>query len=154
SDPYRNKGLAFPPVQALSEAGLTAVGQPLRAGCDAPTQPLHAHRLSDDPKSRFYNLYLSEPFALVYERMSIDDVTSLQTEDGKARPVIWSGYGLRAFIDPSASTDPVVGAFAASSDPANLRLKLPAAAQVECYPGAYIVGPNPPPVGGNIAVPG
>ena len=155
-DPYRNKGLAFPPVQALSSLGLNGIGQALRDSCDAPTTPVTAYRLSDDPKSEFYNQYLSEPFALTYERMSIDEVKQLATAGGRPRHVLWSGFGLRAFIDPSAATaqDPAVGSFAAEMDAANLRLRYPAAAQVECYPAAYIVGPNAPPVGGELSVPG
>ncbi len=153
-DPYRNKGFAFPPVQAMSSTGLEGIGQALREECDAPTMPLKAWRVSNDPKSDLYNLYLSEPFALTYERMSSAEVQELQQVDGRPRHVLWSGFGLRAFIDPSASNDGVVGAFAAIPDAPNLRLKSPAASQVECYPGAYIVGPNPPPVGGDLAVPG
>jgi RHS repeat-associated protein len=153
-DAYRNKGFAFPPVQAMSGSGLQGIGQALRPNCDAPTMPVKAYRVSNDPSDELYNLYLSEPIALVYERMSTGEVEGLQQVDGKPRHIVWSGFGLRAFIDPSASNDGAVGAFAAVPDVPNLRLNCPASGQVECYPGAYIVGPNPPPVGGDLAVPG
>lgn len=153
-DPYRNKGFAFPPVQAMSSAGLEGIGQALRPNCDATTMPVKAYRVSNDPLSDLYNLYLSEPFALTYERMSSAEVQELQEVDGQPRHVLWSGFGLRAFIDPSAGADGVVGAFAAVPDAPNLRLNCPAASQVESFPAAYIVGPNPPPVGGDMAVPG
>jgi RHS repeat-associated protein len=153
-DSYRNKGFAFPPVQAMSSTGLDGIGQALRPDCDAPTMPVKAYRVSNDPTNDLYNLYLSEPFALTYERMSTDEVEELQEVDGRPRHVLWSGFGLRAFIDPSAASDGAVGAFAAVPDAPNLRLNCPASGQVECYPGAYIVGPNPPPVGGDLAVPG
>lgn len=153
-DAYRNKGLGFPPSQALSASGLNGIGQPLRPDCDAPTAAVKAYRLSDDPLSALYNTYLSEPFALTYERMTIDEVRTLQTENGRPRHVLWSGFGLRALIDPGAASDPAVGAFAAVPDVADQRLRYPAASQVDCFPGAYIVGPNPPPFGGDLAVPG
>jgi RHS repeat-associated protein len=157
--PLKNKGRDFAPVRAISDKGSQLLKQQARDGCDAPIGELTAYRLAGEQEknSPFYNLYLSKPFALVYERVSADDLSTLKKDVD--RELIWSDFNLEAFIDPEMQSNPVLGPFAArvggdSSSGLDLVLIPRASVVAESFPGTYIPGPNPPPVSSPEKMPG
>lgn len=157
--PLRNKGRDFPAVRAVSAAANSAIFQRERAGCDAPVREFRAFRLSDDPASEFYNLYLSEPFAVTGDRL---DLTRLQEiQETMSRVVLWSAFGLSAFIDSSMDTNPVLGPYAAritgfdpSAENGDVLIRPRVEATVETSPASYLPGDRPPPVNGHVEAPG
>jgi RHS repeat-associated protein len=154
--PLRSKGRDFAPVRAVSEATSTALKQSVRDGCDAPIEVLKAYRLSDQVDDPEYNVYLSEPFALTYEKITAVEINTLT--EAPARRILWSAYYLEAFIDPEMDINPVLGPFAARVTGADsgqdLILQPRASVVAETFPATYIPGPNPPPATGGEAVPG
>jgi RHS repeat-associated protein len=150
--PFSNLGLGFAPVRAVTSETLEQLGQQPRPNCDAPMRPLTAHRMSDDPKSLFFNRYLSRPFAVVYERVSLAELTALQGE--LDREILWNGAYLRAFIDPKEGTDAAVGAFAAKFVGDTKSIRPIAGLAAPTLDLAYIMGGNPPPAGGYFSMPG
>jgi RHS repeat-associated protein len=154
--PLRNKGRGFAAVRAASPTAQSQLGQEPRQGCDALSDALTAYQLSTDPKDPLFNLYLSKPFALVYEKISIDEVNTLRGD--LDRELIWSDFYIEAFIDPEMQNNPVLGPFAARVTGAAEgldRILLPRASAVaETFPGTYIMGPNPPPVTSAMKIPG
>lgn len=155
--PLKNKGRNFAPVRAVSNHGSQLLGQTARAGCDAPINALTAYRLAgNDPKDPFYNVYLSKPFALTYERIPEADINNLKnTLD---REILWSDYYIEAFIDPQMQFNPVLGPFAAqvggAGNGTDNVLQPRSSVVAESFPGTYIPGPNPPPVSGPDKMPG
>ncbi|MFO1460688.1 MAG: Ig-like domain-containing protein [Verrucomicrobiota bacterium] len=150
--PVANKGFRFPPVRAVSELTLGQLDQKLRPTCDAPIRSLPAYRVSNDPGSPFYNYYLSRPFALIYEDISLEDLKRLQGE--LDREILWSSDYWRAFIDPVEAGRPVVGPFAAAVD-RDRKVVVPIASQtVRSFPASYVAGRNPPPAGGHSTLSG
>lgn len=157
--PLKNKGRDFAPVRAISDKGSELLKQKARDGCDAPIGELTAYRLAGDGDiaNPFYNLYLSKPFALVYERIGADEISTLKQQVD--RELIWSDFNLEAFIDPDMQNNPVLGPFAArvGADPgsgSDLILLPRASVVAETFPGTYIPGPNPPPVSSPEKMPG
>ncbi len=155
--PLKNKGRNFAPVRAVSTLASQQIKQEARANCDAPINALTAYRLSDDVKDPFYNVYLSKPFALVYERIEPSEITTLQGQI--ARELVWSDFNLQGFIDPEMGTNPVLGPFAAKTSTSDgvggEPILVPRAVVVaESLPGSYIPGPNPPPVSDPEKMPG
>ncbi|MCC6619867.1 MAG: Ig-like domain-containing protein [Deltaproteobacteria bacterium] len=147
-DPYTPRGRGFAPVHALS----AAAADDLRQGgaprsCDAPVEPLKAWRLSDDKADPRFNLYLSDPIAFTYERMTDAEVAAVSTN----RVVLWSGHAVRAFIDPDEDA-PALAPFAAEITGG--RLSPGASTVAETYPAEYVLGPNPSPVSGDMKLPG
>jgi len=150
--PVANKGFRFPPVRAVSLFTLNLLDQKLRPTCDAPIRSLPAYRVSNDPNSPFYNYYLSRPFALIYEDISLEEIAALKTE--LEREILWASDYWRAFIDPVERPRPVVGPFAARVD-ADRKALLPLASQtVRSFPASYVAGRNPPPAGGHSTLSG
>jgi RHS repeat-associated protein len=150
--PLGNLGRSFPPVRAATAETLESLGQVPRPGCDAPTQSFTAVRLSDDRQSPYYNLYLSRPFALTYERLSASELQALQDE--LPRAILWSGHFVRAAIDPQEDFDPSIGAFASKVDVDQKVVRPGASIVARSLPAPYVVGPNPPPPAGAIDAPG
>jgi RHS repeat-associated protein len=157
--PLRNKGRDFAPVRAISDKGSQLLQQRARDGCDAPISELTAYRLAGDQEksSPFYNLYLSKPFALVYERISADEIKTLKMDVD--RELLWSDFYIEAFIDPDMQNNGVLGPFAAhvgadSGSGSDLIVLPRASAVAESFPGTYIPGPNPPPTGDPEKMPG
>ncbi|MDW8382032.1 MAG: Ig-like domain-containing protein [Verrucomicrobiota bacterium] len=149
--PMANRGRGFAPVRAMSDQALGLIQQRARAGCDAPIPVLRARRLSDDWRDPLYNVYLSQPIALVTQKTTPEELAALA--QNPVRVILWSGFYLRAFLDPSVS-HPAAQPFAAIVDP-NRKVVLPRASVVaETLPGGYQMGPNPPPPGGALDVPG
>lgn len=155
--PLRNKGRDYAAVRAVTASAAASVEQSERVGCDAPIREFRAYRLSDDPKNEFYNLYLSDPFAVVAERAPLADLEAVQL--ALPRAVLWSAFGISAFIDPTMATNDVLGPFAArpsgragSTD--DLAIQPRTEARAETFPGTYIPGPNPPPVNHQESIPG
>jgi hypothetical protein len=101
--------------------------------------------MSDKPGSRYYNTYVSEPFALVLEEMSAAEVEMLR--DG-GRQVFRSGHFIQAFIDASEESNQAIGAFAAALDRGSKRLRVAAGASARGLPTDYVMGVNPPPIVG------
>ena len=150
--PLRNKGAGFPAVRAASPRVLSDLKQQVRASCDAPIHALEAFRLSSDKRSRFYNLYLTRPFALVYENITKAELTTLQS--ALNREILWSGHYLRASLDETVADQKAVGAYASSVDTKRLVINPGPYVVAESLPADYIMGPNPPPVTGAGLVPG
>lgn len=146
-----NFGQGFAPVRALSDSTQTAINQTPRP-CGAPIQSLTAYRMSNDPHSAYYNRYLSIPFAVITETVTAADLLRLTAEYGP-RQILFSGAELRAFIEPSQSSDvnagPVIGAFAAQIDPRSKIIYPISSVVASTVNRDYIVGDNPPPPGGS-----
>jgi len=157
--PLNNKRLGFPPVRAMSTQALAAIKQKPIPDFDAPIRTLTAYRLVADKGHPAYNIYLSRPFAVTCEGMTLADLQALQEESD--REILWSGRYLQASLDFSMAPgsgqetgNPVVGPFAGSFDPSR-SLILPGASVVaDCYAADYIVGPNPPSPAGYALAPG
>jgi RHS repeat-associated protein len=150
--PFPNLGVGHAPVRALSAQAASEAGLRARQDCDAPIASLSAWRLSDDPMDDFYNVYLSRPFALMAnEIVSPAELAELQSQ--LDREILQSGAGLRAFIDPEESSNRVLGPFAARIDSTTKRVQPVAATSVLSLFHPYIMGDNPPPAGGFIAMP-
>ncbi|RIL05408.1 MAG: hypothetical protein DCC71_10465 [Proteobacteria bacterium] len=147
-----NPGRSFAPVRAATPDTLLRLGQEPRGGCDAPIDRFTATRLSQDKASPYYNLYLSEPFALVYERLSEAELGALRGTP--PREILWSGHFVRASIDPSLASDARVGAFASNVDDAEKVLRPGASVTARALAAPYVVGPNPPPPAGAVSAPG
>jgi len=150
--PLPNKGAGFPPVRAVEEVTLNAMGIKLREECDAPVRSLAAYRMSDDPASLFYNQYLSRPFVVVYESMSLADLESRKIEAD--REILWSGATMRAFIEPNELRNGPIKRFAAQVDTDRNVIRPLAAGSAATLDVSYIMGPNPPPPSGDEALDG
>lgn len=150
--PMPNKGMGFPPVRAVSSQALEALDIRLREMCDAPIRELAAYRMSDDPTSPFFNQYLSRPFVVVYESMSIADLNLQRLEAD--REILWSGAALRAFLDPTEIGNNAIKPFAARVDSERKLISPIASITVPTLDVGYAMGDNPPPVAGSDALPG
>jgi len=150
--PLPNPGLGLPPVRAVAAQTLAALKQEPRPGCGAPIRPLTARRLSDDPASPYYNCYLSKPFVVVAESVSLRELSALQAE--LDREILWGGAWLRAFIDPAEASNPAVGPFAAQVDAARKLIRPVAQAMARTMNAHYAMGANPTPVTGAETLPG
>jgi RHS repeat-associated protein len=152
--PLANLGAGFAPVRAVSQSTQTAIGQVPKPGCGAPISALIAYRLSANVNSIYYNYYLSEPFAMITEAVSINDLTIAQRNAGVDRQILFGGFQLRAFIDPDETNNAVLGPFAAQADP-NRQLIYPiSVTSLPTVDRSYIPGHNPPPPGGAATLPG
>ena len=149
-EPIPRKGFHFAPTQALRETTLSDMGQTPRSGCDAPSNPLRAFRLAADPRDPLYDVYLSTPFALTTEEVKEADLKSLRANP--EREILWSGYFLRAVLEPSLSSNPQLSPWAAEVKEKRLRPR--ANVFTRTLPGDYIVGSNPPPPNGYPEAPG
>ena len=150
--PLRNKGFGFPPVRAMHSETVSAIGQDPRENCDADIGSLKAYRLSSEPSSLYYNFYLSEPIALVYESLSNHEITNLKaTLD---REILWSGSFTRVSIDPSMEDNEVLGPFTSAVDHTKKVINPGVGAIAKTLPADYIMGPNPPPPVGHFKAPG
>jgi RHS repeat-associated protein len=140
-----NKGFLFPPVHALSGEALADLGR-VPEEEDAPVRSCRAWRLSNNPGSEFYNVYLSRPIALVYEEMSKEDLVSVQA--ALDREILWSGHHLRASIDPSMAGNVVFGPFASRVNMLSRRFEPGPSIIATTFPADLIMGPNPFPITG------
>lgn len=147
--PLRKRGFLFPPVHALSASTLEKLGQTPKPS-DAPVSAAPAYRLSNNPGSAYYNVYLSCPLALVYEEMSKPDLARLDAD--LPREVLWSGDSLRASLDPATATNSVVGRFAGEVNASTRRIDPGAMTLAFSFPADYLQGPNPHPVTGGANV--
>ncbi|MBN9690461.1 MAG: Ig-like domain-containing protein [Verrucomicrobia bacterium] len=145
--PLPNKGAGFPPVRAVEELTLEVLGMKPRPGCDAPVRSLTAYRLSDDPANPLFNRYLSRPFAVVYESLSTDELMDLRSIAD--REVLWSGASMRAFIEPNELANVPIRKFAAEVDTSRNVIRPRAYSSAATLDVSYIMGPNPPPPGGD-----
>jgi RHS repeat-associated protein len=147
--PLRKRGFLFPPVHALAPETLTDIDQ-VPGADDAPVRASVAYRLSSNPASDLYNVYLSRPFVLANEEMSKAELAAIQNEVD--RDVIWAGDYLRISIDPSLKDNQVVGAFASRVE-ANTRQILPGVELVvPSFRGEFIQSPNPGPMFGGVRI--
>ena len=147
--PLRKQGFLFPPVNAFSSSALAALEQTPSAE-EAPVRSSKAWRLSSNPGSPFYNLYLSRPFALVGEEMSKDELAAVQSE--LDRDILWSGAYVRASFDPSLKDNPVLGKFVGKISPEDSVHYPGAEALAYSYPADYIQSPNPGPIIGGVTL--
>ena len=142
-------------VRALTVLGLRAPATVpsglVRDAMRSLDRQVRALSALNDPRSLYYNRYLSRPFAvLANEALSPADQLRLQQQ--LDREILHSGAGIRAFIDPGQAGNRVIGLFAARVD-AKRRLLVPVASQQAItlfHP--YLMGNNPPPVGGVVAL--
>ncbi|MCA9517627.1 MAG: Ig-like domain-containing protein, partial [Myxococcales bacterium] len=146
-EPLAGRGRGFAAVHTVSAATLSDLGG--SGVCDAANRPLRAWRLSDEPGDPDYNVYLSDPFALLAERTTPDELAALRAPSGgPKRELLWSGAAVRASIDPAAAA--VLRPFAGEVGP-DKRLRVGVAAAVAAYPADYVLGPNPAPLGDGAA---
>lgn len=143
-------GLGFPPFRSASAGTLQAIGLGSVA-CGLPTEPILAFRLSDDPASPWFDRYLSQPLAFVYERLQPDDWAALRQTD---RLIFGSGAFVRGFIEPAMEPDPSLGPFAAQANTRRKRIIPVTSTTVQALPSLYSMGANPPPIGGHAEMPG
>lgn len=147
-----NLGRNFAPVRAADAQTLADLDQEARAGCDAPIERFRAKRLSSDKTSPYYNLYLSPPFALTYERISEGELQTLR--QSPKREILASGAFVRAALDPEEYGNPALQAFVSKVDASEKVLRPGASATARALPQPAVVGPNPPPPVGPVAAPG
>ncbi len=147
--PFANLGSGFAPVRAVNYNTQVGIGQ-LPRSCGAPIRELTAYRLSNDPHSTYYNWYLSRPFALITAAASLTDLNRLKNDAGVDREILFSGFELRAFIDPDQSGNPVLGPFAAQIDSQRQLIYPVALAMAHTVNRTYLTGDNPPPSGGSV----
>jgi RHS repeat-associated protein len=147
-----NQGRNFPPVRAATGDTLESLGQETRADCDAPIETFTARQLSTDKSSPYYNLYLSPPFALTYERIAESELQTLRTSP--VREILWSGHFVRASLDPLESGNPAIGAYASQVDTNEKVVRPGASVTARALAPPSVVGPNPPPPVGPVAAPG
>jgi RHS repeat-associated protein len=86
--------------------------------------------------------------------MSTADLMMLDSSFGKPRAILWSEQMIRVSIDNSGASQAVIAAFASETDGADRILRPKASGVAFTVPGGYILGPNPPPMGGDFAIPG
>ncbi|MGV3774763.1 MAG: Ig-like domain-containing protein, partial [Verrucomicrobiales bacterium] len=149
--PIRKKGFLFAPTHAVGSETLRELGQTVTDD-DAPVRTLAAFRVSNDPTSPYYNLYVSRPFVLVAEEMSKTDIASIK--GALDREVIWSGAFIRAFIDYSQKDNQVVGAYSAKLDLAERVVQPGPQAVAASVDADTIPSPNPGPIVGEMLLPG
>lgn len=148
--PNAVRGLRFPPAHGFSTNTLGALGQ-LPGPDDAPIRTLKAWRVSDNPASPYFNLYLSRPFVTVYEDFSKADLAAVDA--ALERDVFWSGFQMRVSIDPSMSTNVVLGRFAGAVDASDRSYRPGVEALAYALPAEAIASPNPGPVTGAQTIP-
>jgi len=136
-------GLA--PTRALAPATVTALGGQPASPLAPRIRPLLAHRLSNRPASRYYNVYVSEPVAFLTEQVTRAEV-ELLTAGG--RHVFSCSSLVQAFVDPAeeARAESVVKPWAARVDTASKELDICAFALARGVPADFVPGTNPPPV--------
>jgi RHS repeat-associated protein len=150
--PLSNRGPGYAPVRAVSDSTQQAIGQEPRPDCGAPIRSLTAYRMSNNPHSAYYNEYLSKPFALITEQISVDTLAQLKAVVD--REILSSGYQLRAFIDPEESTNAAIGTFAAEVDTTRQMIYPVSPPLAYTVNQSYYPGDNPPPPGGAAMMPG
>jgi RHS repeat-associated protein len=139
--PLRNKGIGFPPVRAMGTKGLQGIDQEPRQNLDAEIHVLTAYRLTTNKTHPYYNIYLSKPFALVYEPMTLAELS--QAKSNPNREIIWSGHFLRAYLDPGIPAASVLADFRGSVDSAEQVVLPGPSVMLRSFPADYILGPNP-----------
>ena len=144
------RGFLFPPVHGFAPSTLLALGQ-VPGPDDAPVRPLRAWRASNDPASPNYNLYVSRPFLLVNEELSVADLAGIRLV--LDRDVFWGGDGLRFSFDPGAVTNSVTGPFVGRVHSGDLRYRPGVALTIPTFPGGPIQSPNPGPLVGRSTLP-
>jgi RHS repeat-associated protein len=150
--PLANLGRGFAPVRALSDSTQEKLGQLPRPNCGAPIRSLPAYRMSDNPKSDLYNIYLSRPFVLTCERMTPVQLGAIKSR--LDREILFSAFALRAFIEPNQKLNFCIGRFAAELDEDRKRIYPTAMATAWTVDASYIMGDNPPPSGGSVKLEG
>lgn len=151
--PLSNPGRGFAPVRAIADSTQGQIGQRPKDNCGTPIRSLPAYRMSDDPHSAFYNMYLSRPFAMVAERTSPEQLEELrQLVD---REILFGGFALRTFIEPAERlANPVIGQFAAEVNDSRKLIYPIATATALTLDNSYLMGDNPPPSGGTVKMDG
>src|SRR5439155_13960113 len=102
---------------------------------------LTAYRLTTNKTHPYYNIYLSKPFALVYEPMTLAELS--QAKSNPNREIIWSGHFLRAYLDPGIPDASVLADFRGSVDSAEQVVRPGPSVMLRSFPADYIMGPNP-----------
>jgi RHS repeat-associated protein len=151
-EPLRNLGFLYAPPRAMDGITEIQIGGDPREPCDAPSTKFEAHRISDDKTHPDYNVFLAGPFVLVMEEMP-KALLDLVKANPLPRQVLWSGFAVRATIDPTVPFFNAVGPFASEVDLALERLEPGAGAIAFSFPGDYILGPNPEPILGGASMP-
>ncbi len=151
--PLTNPGKDYAPVRAVTEQTAEKIGQKARADLDAPIRPFKAHRLSSEIFDPHYNLYLSEPFALVTERLPKEKLEELKGQISE-RHILYSSHLVRAFLDPENRSRAPLSPFAGEIDNQTKRIIPTAVAIARAMPTPYLMGNNPAPANGGLSLPG
>ncbi len=143
----------FAPTRAMADATKAEL-RLSGAGADR-IEPLLARRLSDTPSSDLYNVYLSDPFVLSYQRTSSETLDTVRGSGDAARVVLTTQDGLRASVDAADLTNQhTLWPFASKVSADERRIILGSSARATTFSIHRILGPNPPPVMGIQSAPG
>jgi RHS repeat-associated protein len=147
--PLRAKGKGFPPIRAADSAAFNQPDGPA-TDQDASVRSLKAYRVSNDKSDPYYNLYLSEPIAVMREGINKSDLDTLCRNP--SRVILWSEHAVRVSLDTGVPG--ALAPFASEFDTftASYRPKITAIAST--LPGGFVPGSTPPPIGGEFALPG
>ena len=95
--PLPNMGQGFPPAKAVDPATLAQLKIDLRSR-DAPIHTVPVYRMSADSKSPYYNTYISRPFVVIYEKVTVEQLAELQS--ALKREILWGGAYLEGLSRP------------------------------------------------------
>lgn len=149
-EPLRKRGFLFPPVHGFTATTLVKLEQTPGAD-DAPVRSLRAWRASNDPNSPLFNVYLSRPFVVLNEELSVAELVSIRSQ--LDRDVFWGGHSLRFSLDPGAPSNSVTAPFTGEVRSSDRRHRPGVAVTVGTFPGDYLQSPNPGPVAGAATLP-
>jgi len=151
-----NKGKGYPPVRVADVSGMLLLGL-MPDEQEASVVPLRAYRMSSNSNDPEFNLFLSDPFVVVREKMTkteVDDVRRQAEVNGAALPikraVLWSESLVRATLDV-ATPSPISDFAVDTADSASGMYRPKVFALASTLPGS---GKGGPPMGGELAVPG
>jgi RHS repeat-associated protein len=129
------KGRLFPPIILTDQASSLELNE-----AQPTVNAVTAHRMSDEPGSPLYNVFLSDPLIVVREPMSPDQLQRLNNAPG--RKAIWSGHALRLSLDAnSSSSAPSYSDWVSKLSGTEYQPGL--SAVFLTVPGEYIDTPNP-----------
>jgi RHS repeat-associated protein len=150
--PHKNPGPGFAPLRAASARALELSGDGATAE-ESSINVLQAVRLSSDPASTYYNVYLTDPFAMVYQSVTQSQLNQLRTVNGNPREIFHSMDGARLSIDAAIQSNNVLAPFASTVSETK-DIQSGSVLETTGYAVPRIVGPNPRSIVESMSVPG
>ncbi len=118
----------------------------------APIPTFTAHRLTSDKNSRYYNVFVSQPFIVVGEEVQPADLAGATgLENGGSRVVLHSRHSVRVALDPTVTGGGLLEAYRSNASPGILRPGTNAVLEALELP--RVVGHNPPPLVAQVRIP-